>query len=49
MNHVYNVDLEIDSFSLLKIHEEQNTDDILTIAFWSIYKNDSSEERNWQR
>ena len=38
IKHVYNVDLEIDSFSLLKIHEEKNIDDILTIAFWSIYK-----------
>ena len=28
----------MDSFSLLKIHEEKNTDDILTIASWSIYK-----------
>ena len=38
IKHVYNVDLEIDSFSLLKIHEEKNIDDILTIAFWIIYK-----------
>ena len=38
VKHVYNVDLKIDSFSLLKIQEEKNIDDILTIAFWSIYK-----------
>ena len=38
VKHVYNVDLEIDSFSFLKIQEENNIDDILTIAFWSIYK-----------
>ena len=52
IKHVYDKDLQIDSFSLLKIQKETNLDDILTIAFWSIYKmiilrnETGKEERN---
>ena len=52
IKHVYDKDLQIDSFLLLKIQKETNLDDILTIAFWSIYKmiilrnETGKEERN---
>ena len=53
---VYNVKLKLDAFFLLKIQDQKDIDDILTIAFWSIYKmlilrnetgNDKREKNLW--
>ena len=38
VKYVYNVNVEMNVFTLLKINVEDKINDILTIAFWSIYK-----------
>ena len=38
VKHVYNINVEINIFTLLKIEIEDKINDIITIAFWSIYK-----------
>ena len=35
---VYNVNINVNIQTFLKMHKENDIDDILTIAFWSIYK-----------
>ena len=35
---VYNIEIKVDEYVLLKMQEENEIDDILTLAFWSIYK-----------
>ena len=38
VQNVYNINVEINIFTLLKINTDQKINDILTLAFWSIYK-----------